>query len=557
MEITKLRSLILLRVFITYLLLASFFLFDQRFVIFTYPVLLSYLAAFIFFLTIIYLIIYKFLQKSYDKTPEDTMRPLYLFTYFQITFDIILIITLIMITGGIDSWFSFLLLVNVISAGITLGRRTILIIAGVSGVLYGVVLELQFYQILRVPYLRSLGPKDFFYNIFANITALLLVAYLSRYLLIDLEQTSRSLVKKERDFSDLFAFHREVIENIPSGLLYTDTEGKVMLFNRPAEQITGISRETAVGMTISDIFDFIGLPPSQGIYKGTMAANNKIIELRFSLHTDNSGQMMGFVITFEDLTKITELEREMKEKENLAAIGELSANIAHEIRNPLAALRASIEMLREGSVPADKTARVMEIALYEMDRLNKIITDFLVYSNPRPPQFTEVCVTAMLRETIEMLRNSLADPSAQSDSRLQIITEGLDEDVIITGDGDKLKQVFWNMCLNAMQSFRCPAKEDNAGQSRVVVAAKSAKGYVTITFQDNGVGIRPDTLKKIFYPFFTTKKGGSGLGLAIVYRIIQEHMGKINVRSAEGVGTTFNIILPATHEAGGHLDDHG
>ncbi|MBF0458927.1 MAG: PAS domain S-box protein [Nitrospirae bacterium] len=539
MEITKLRSLILLRVFITYLLLASFFLFDQKFVIFIYPMFLSYLAAFIFFLTIIYLVIYKVLQKSHEKSGSSVEKSFYLFTYFQIIFDIFLIITLILITGGIDSWFSFLLLVNVISAGITLGRRTILIVAGLSCVFYGVILELQFYQILNVPYLRSLGPKDFFYNIFANITALFLIAFLSRYLLINLEQTSSSLIKTERDFSDLYAFHREVIENIPNGLLYTDTKGSVMLFNRPAEEITGIRREAAVGMTIEDVFDFVRLPITKGIYKGTMAATNKIIELKLSEHKDNAGQMMGFVITFEDLTKITELEREMKEKEKLAAIGELSANIAHEIRNPLAALRASIEMLREGSVPADKTARVMEIALHEMDRLNKIITDFLVYSNPSPPEFMEVSITAILRETLEMLRNSVTGQNANG---LQITADGIDDDIIIHGDKDKLKQVFWNMCLNAVQSFGCHGQDHD---KRIVVAAKAINGYVKITFQDNGCGIKPEVLKKIFYPFFTTKKDGSGLGLAIVYRIIQEHMGRITVSSVQGDGTTFDIILPA------------
>ncbi|MBF0486938.1 MAG: PAS domain-containing protein [Nitrospirae bacterium] len=541
MEFTKLRSLILLRVFITYLLLASFFLYGQKFVIFIYPILLSYLAAFIFLLTIIYLIIYKVLLKSYEKSGNAVEKSFYLFTYFQIILDIFLIITLILMTGGIDSWFSFLLLVNVISAGITLGRRTILIVAGLSGISYGVVLEMQFYQILTVPYLRSLGPKDFFYNIFANITALFIIAYLSRHLLINLEQTSSSLIKTERDFSDLYAFHREVIENIPNGLLYTDTGGNVMLFNRPAEEITGINRAAATGMILTDVFDFVSLPITKGIYKGTMAATNKIIELKLSEHRDNTGQMLGFVITFEDLTKITELEREMKEKEKLAAIGELSANIAHEIRNPLAALRASVEMLREGTVPPDKTARVMEIALYEMDRLNKIITDFLVYSNPRPPEFREISVTAIVRETLEVLRNSL---SGQNDSGLQIIAEGIEDDVIINGDEDKLKQVFWNMCLNAVQSFGCPTPGPGTHIRRIVISAKATAGYVRIAFEDNGCGIKPEILKKIFYPFFTTKKGGSGLGLAIVYRIIQEHMGRISVSSIYEKGTAFNIVLP-------------
>ncbi|MBF0321306.1 MAG: hypothetical protein HQL01_16075 [Nitrospirae bacterium] len=205
MESSKLRSLILLRVFITYLLLASFFLYGQKFVIFIYPMLLSFLAAFVFVLTIIYLIIYKAIRKSYNKSGRSVEKSFYYFACFQIILDIFLIITLILITGGIDSWFSFLLLVNVISAGITMGRRMILIIAGINGILYGIALEMQFYQILDVPYSRSLGPKDFFYNIFANIIALFTIAYLSRYLLINLERTSSTLKRTERDFRDLYA----------------------------------------------------------------------------------------------------------------------------------------------------------------------------------------------------------------------------------------------------------------------------------------------------------------------------------------------------------------
>ncbi|MEO5356405.1 MAG: ATP-binding protein [Nitrospirae bacterium YQR-1] len=539
-EIRKVRALILLRVFITYLLLASFFLYGGKFAIFPYPVLLSNLAVFIFILTILYLLILKRLQKTRDVETGDRF---YLFTYFQIVFDIFLILFLIIITGGIDSWFSFLLLVNVISAGVTLGRPPIMVTASLNSIGYGVLIGLQFYRVLKVPYSPVLIGQDFFYNIFANITALFLTAYLSRHLLIRLEKTSSTLKQAENDFQDLYSFHLEVIENIPAGLIYTDKIGNIVLFNRPAEKITGISRKTATEKTLEDIFKFVPVPISNGIFKGTITdysdESEKIIEMKISSHINTSDRLMGFVIAFEDQTRITELQRDMKEKEKLAAIGELSANIAHEIRNPLAALRSSVEMLREdslsGRLKPERTTRIMDIAIKEMDRLNKIITDFLIYSSPKPPNLAMAELNKVLRESVDMLRTSVIT-YVEGGRQISINYDEPERVFLILCDEDKIKQVFLNLGINALQSLV------NGGQLNISV--KSAGSFIKITFNDTGTGIESDVLKKIFYPFYTTKRGGSGLGLAIVYRIIEEHSGKIKVVSIPQKGTTFDIFLP-------------
>ncbi|MBF0518961.1 MAG: PAS domain-containing protein [Nitrospirae bacterium] len=539
-EIRKIRALILLRVGITYLLLASFFLYGGKFAVFPYPDLLSNLAVFIFILTILYLLVLKRLQKTPD--PKTTGR-FHLFTYFQIVFDSFIIFFLIIITGGIDSWFSFLLLVNVISAGVTLGRAPIMIMASLNSIGYGTVIVLQFYRILKVPYSVTLIGQDFFYNIFANMTALFLTAYLSRHLLIRLEKTSSTLKQAESNFQDLYSFHQEVIENIPAGLIYTDKDGKIMLFNRPAEKITGISRETATDRTLYDIFKFVPVQMDTGIFKGTITDytddSEKIIEMKISTHTNNSGQLLGFVTAFEDQTRITELQRDMKEKEKLAAIGELSANIAHEIRNPLAALRTSIEMLREdslsGTLKPERTTRIMDIAIKEMDRLNKIITDFLIYSSPKPPNLTSVYLNRVLRESVDMLRTSVIT-YAEGGRHISINYDEPESSLMIHCDEDKIKQVFLNLGINALQSLT-----EGGGLS---ISVKRLGDFVKITFSDTGTGIDSDVLKKIFYPFYTTKRGGSGLGLAIVYRIIEEHSGKIKVVSFPQKGTTFDIFLP-------------
>ncbi len=446
--------------------------------------------------------------------------------------DIFIITFLILITGGIESWFSFLLLLNVIGAGIILGKNSVFIIAAISSVVFGVVIEFQYYEMIPVRYNQSLRFEDFFYHIFANVAALLLIAYLSRYLIVRVEKTSKKLEKTESDLRNLHSFHKDVIENIASGLFSTDTNGVIKLYNRSAEWITGMKREHAIGKNYREIFRFMRNPLKKGRFKGSIpvSSKRKIIGLSISEHRDNSNQMKGYVGTFQDLTRITKMEKDIKEKEKLAAIGELSANIAHEIRNPLASLKSSIEMLKENNVHEKKSRRLMDIALHEMDRLNNIITDFLIYSNPTAANFKEVSLNGILRETIEMLKRSISD---NGDVALGCECK---DDIVIQADEDKLKQVFWNLGLNAIQSL------NDGGE--IVVSVNRMHDSVKILFHDSGAGIEQGNLKKIFYPFFTTKTNGTGLGLAMVYRIVNEHSGKIKVQSTVGKGSAFEIILP-------------
>jgi signal transduction histidine kinase/PAS domain-containing protein len=599
-EILKIRNLIFARLLVTSVLLASYLFFGQKAPTFHYNVRLSYLAAFSFFLSVVYLLVLKRLTSRF-----------HLFVYVQVVIDVFVILFLVVITGGMDSWFSFLLLINVIGAGIMLGRQPVVVVASISSIAYGAVIELQYYGVLGVAYNELLQAEDFLHNIFANMTAIFLVAYLVRHLVINVEKTSHSLKKTQSDYSKLHAFHSEIIENIPTGLLYTDPAGVVRLFNRSAEAITGISRYEVEGMAIRDLFAFAPAEMNAGRFKGikTVSGADRIIELSISEHLEDAGPavtskgghipassnrtpndagggaatasnsgaatasssgaatasssgaatasssgtpgLLGYVVIFEDLTKITAMERDMKEREKLAAIGELSANIAHEIRNPLAALRTSVEMLRERGRRSAATAsnssaatassspshsdgareeRIMEIALHEMDRLNKIITDFLVYCNPRPPEFKRVVLNTLIAETLDMLAHSLPDGGGV------VITRSLDQSVVLRADPDKLRQVFWNLGLNAMQAM--------SGGGSLDVSLKRAGDFAKITFRDTGCGIDGDNVARIFYPFFTTKKDGTGLGLAMVYRIVNEHGGEIGVQSVAGAGTTFEITIP-------------
>jgi two-component system sensor histidine kinase PilS (NtrC family) len=454
-----------------------------------------------------------------------------LFGYVQLILDVIAAISLIFITGGIESWFSFTLILTVLSSSIVLNKKAGYIIASLSSILYGLLLDLQFYEILPVKYEGTMSEKHFLFNIFINIISLYIIAYLAGYLSYRLEKTVEKLQEKDSSLKDLEIFNTKVIESLPSGLFTTDINGAVLIFNHAAELITGISKEAAIGNNINMALPFLSFPPESGRYEKILSentGNEKIIGLTISVLRDINMNKTGFIGTFQDLTQIMKLEAEIKNKEKWAAIGELSANIAHEIRNPLASLKGSIEMLKEGNLPEKHKERLMNIALNEMDRLNNIITDFLIYSRPKPLEIQKVDIHSILDSTLELLKNKEHKANIS-------ITRDFKEQLFIQADPERIRQVFWNLGVNALEAM------ENGGE--LTVSTKNSAQNVTISFSDTGPGISQSNIDKIFYPFFTTKEKGTGLGLAIAYRIIEEHNGRLIVTGKPGIKTTFEIIL--------------
>jgi len=223
----------------------------------------------------------------------------------------------------------------------------------------------------------------------------------------------------------------------------------------------------------------------------------------------------------------------MKNREKWAAIGELSANIAHEIRNPLASLQGSVEMLKEGKIPERHRTNLMEIAISEMQRLNNIVTDFLTYSRPRPLEIQEVDIQGLLKDTLLLLENSV-----QNRQNLTV-RQAFDGIMLVRADPESIRQVFWNLGINAVEAM------DQGGT--LTVSMQDFPNRVSIVFSDTGPGISREDLSRIFYPFYTTKERGTGLGLSIAYRIVEEHKGRLTAESTPGIGTTFEIILPKTY----------
>lgn len=518
----KIQALIVIRVVFVTLLLGSSLLFRK--VAVSYIHALSYLIIALYFVTIIYALILV------------RIRDLVAFAYTQLMLDVAFATVLIAITGGIDSFLSFTLILTVISSSIVLHKKAGYITATLSSIFYGLLINFQFYGLLSITDGNITEEKSYLYNIFVHIISFYLTAYLSGYLSSRLEKTEQKLEEKDIDLRDLEFFNRAVVEGLPSGLFTTDITGNVLIFNRAAENITNVQKNAVIGKRIDSIIPYFKFPFSEGRRENiiTVDGMQKIIGIGITTLRGRDEQPRGFIGIFQDLTQLKRLEKEMKQKEKMATIGELSSNIAHEIRNPLASLKSSVEMLKEDSVPIDYKKKLMDIALIEMQRLDRIITDFLTYSRPTPPEFKRFDIHGLLDDIIELLKNV-----EQNKGRVRIRKDynGIFE---VSADAQKIRQVFWNLGLNAIEAI------SEGGD--LIISTKDMVEHVGITFKDSGSGIPQEDIDKIFFPFFTTKELGTGLGLAIAYRIIEEHDGKIQVHSTPGEGTTVDIMLPKRDE---------
>lgn len=527
--VKRVHALIYIRLIVVTLLLGSFYIFKIGYDKLSHPAYFSSLIASLYFLTIIYAILTRVIKGS---------SQFVFFVYVQIVIDIIAETVLIYMTGGIESMFSIIFPLSIISAAIVLSRRACYIIATLGSICYGLLVDLQFYKVLQIPTGLVFTEKDYFYNIFAHISAFYLIAFLSGYLSDKLHSATKSLQERDTVLSDLKAFNKYVIESMPSGVFTTDLNRRIITFNTSAQVITNLNSTDVVGKNPEDIFPFLrNFEDSADRIEGEIGRNGNTVPVGMRLSTlmDGSGNSIGLIGVFQDLTELKEMEAEVKRKEKWAFIGELSASIAHELRNPLASLKGSVEMLREVRVSPEHADRLMSIALSEMDRLNGIITDFLLYAKPQDLQKEPFDVHQSLKEIITLIQGQ------ESNGKRVTISADLKGSKLLTGDAKQLRQVFWNLCLNAID-----AVEDNGS---LEIYTEDNNNRVAIIFRDSGSGISKNDIEKIFYPFFTTKDSGTGLGLSTAQKIVEEHGGKIMVRSdGQGKGTTVSVILPCHNE---------
>ncbi len=264
-----------------------------------------------------------------------------------------------------------------------------------------------------------------------------------------------------------------------------------------------------------------------GFLTGFLSQREKTQKDRYQKAAQRLEESYGKLREQADL--ILEIEEQLRRADRLSALGELSAGMAHEIRNPLGSIRGTAEIIRDGIDPSDRRYEFTHILIKEVDRLNKVVQDFLEFARPAPVEQGVVTVNEALREVLTL--------TAQQTGKSQVqvhFTPG--ELPVLPGNQEQLKQAFLNLVLNALQAM--------TGGGELTIETLREKGQVLIRFADTGQGIPAENLERIFNPFFTTRQEGTGLGLAITHRIIQGHGGRIEARSRLGEGTTFTIFLP-------------
>jgi two-component system sensor histidine kinase PilS (NtrC family) len=502
-----------------------------------------FLIALIYFLTFIYIVALKYIKN------------LFKFAYLQLLIDTIFITAIIYTTGGIESIFSFLYLLNIISGGIILYRYGGMIIASFSSILYGAFLDLSYYGLInpigyRFLYAQEYQSSEIIYIILVNVAAFYLVAFLSGFLSEQIQKSRAELKAKQKDIVDLEMLKENIIQNISSGLVALDEQSKIIVFNRGAERIFEIDSRDAIRKDISDIIPHI-MPYlkvhsphkfSQLSYKGKEDQQIDLL-LNISPLKEYDGSNKGKILVFQDTTRIREMEQEVKRMEDMAMLGELAAGIAHEIRNPLASISGSIQVLNDSlsQEEAHINRRLIEIILREVSRLDHLVNDFLQFARPQRIEIEKFELSQLIMDTLYLFQNS------QSWSEHLDIDTKIMSPLTIKSDPHQLKQVFWNIFLNSSEAMPKGGLISISAQKETDLKSSSESvESVRITIEDNGPGLDPKIAKDIFQPFSTTKKNGSGLGLAIVKRLVEGLGGKVSGENLAREGTTITIILPVS-----------
>ena len=476
----------------------------------------------------------------------------------QFAADALLVSAFIHLTGGITSHFSSLYLVPIIAASVIRSGRTSIQVATLNAVLYLMIVVAQYVPAEYLPAfavatslveLPSVGFAQ--YTVFINLSGFIAVAWLSRSLAESLRSAGAKLADASSQIEDLRAFNEYVIDSLLSGLVSADADCRIRTFNRAASSITGVAGGEAIG---ADAAELLQIPRH---VRPSLATLTETRSLRVDINYRTSGGTLidlgltvttiafpdgrpGFLFVFQDVTTMKQLEREARLRQRLAAVGEMAAGIAHEIRNPLASMSGSIQVLREELPLNEEQAQLMDIVLRESERLNQTIGSFLAYARPQRMSVARMDLRTVVDDAAALLRNN-------AELRATHVIEVRDwhTPVWYEADEGQMRQIVWNLATNGLRAMKeggtlvlsASERHDGAGRTEIVLAV-----------EDQGCGIPADELDSIFQPFHSTFERGTGLGLATVHRIVTDYHGTIQVSSSVGVGTTMRVCLPAQHE---------
>jgi two-component system sensor histidine kinase PilS (NtrC family) len=473
---------------------------------------------------------------------EDLSR----FAGYQVGADLLLYTLIVFFTGGHSSPFPFLYLFSILWAALALGGGGYWT-ASVSSILFGLVADLQYYRILMPPHAVEIpdiflaNPWDILGRVFLHITAFFAVAFLGHQISQRYRSASEELTERTEDLEKLRSLSDVVFESITSGVAVLDDTGRVRSLNTSGCRMLDLQDPPAEGRDASEVFSGIpigtllekapqgGLNRWEGNYPD-MHGRDRVLGLSISPLKEPE---KGYVVIFQDLTELRDMETRLRRSEKLSAIGRMAASIAHEVRNPLASMSGSIQVLKKGLDLEDEDHHLMDIVLKETERLNDLVSNFLDYARPPDPRFEDVDLRDVVGETIDLLSPAVEGKEISLETRLP------DEKVILSVDVSQIRQVIMNLVRNSVEAL------GNSGNIVVSLAkGKTPEGDVTLlSVSDDGDGIPEEILPEIFEPFKTSKEGGTGLGLAIVYQLVQIHKGAIDVHSEAGRGTTMNVRL--------------
>ena len=478
-------------------------------------------------------------------------RDFLLQAYLQLFSDIIIITAIVHVTGDLDSHYLSLYLLVIILASILLPRTSAFMVAAVSFVSMGSVLEMAYLPSLYPDFAirhptfgflatssqlaLDIGPLQV--KIFVSFFGFFAVAYLSSYLAERLREAGAELRDKSGQVASLQAINENIIQSMRDGLITTDLEGKIRALNPAGAVILGKKLNELVGKPIDKVFPDIGSNSESGHLRLELTyqfpdGDRRVLGFASSPLVQADSGVVGHVYNFQDLTEEKRRDADYRAKDRMATLGRLSAGIAHEIRNPLASIAGSVKLLRQFAKLDEDQGKLIDIVSGESERLNKLVSDFLAYSVDQRFEFKEVDVKKLLEETLLLLEHHpLFGPSHQLKRKLP------SHPVPVWADADKVRQVLWNICDNSLKAM------PQGGTLTAEIQGENSKN-VCLVLADTGVGFSKVQLDKLFEPFQPGFANGTGLGLAIVYQIVEGHHGKIQVGSTPGKGSRFLIELP-------------
>ena len=481
----------------------------------------------------------------------------------QVLVDVLFVTAIIFFTGGAGSIFQFLYLLNIVGAAILLGGKCAFFCAGLSSVLYGLLVNLQFYRVVTPIFLEPqpqpiASALELLIHLAVHFSAFFAVAFLTSYLSAQLSRTQKALQERTEDVDKLAALNEWILGSIESGLLTVGKNRRVLSWNSAAERILGYSFEEVVGESFERLFpqfaavsaeeadDILENFPSRHETSVNMKNGNPV-DLGFSISplVSPDGTRYGTTVIFQDITQIKTYQSKVKRLERLAMMGRLAAGMAHEIRNPLGSMSGALQMLRKEKTDPALSQRLMSIIDREMSRLNNLLGEFLWLSKPQkiPEALTPIDPLPVVDETITLLKSKL---DQENNVRF---AKDVQPDVRLSMFEDHFHQLLWNLMLNAVEASR------DGGEVRVAIAVESvstggdrAHSPVRIEVEDHGEGMDQEVVQQIFDPFFTTRTNGTGLGLAVVQSTVENYGGNIEVQAQEGKGTLFRITIPGRAE---------